>query len=104
MFRTMIDEFAGRIFAGRGFLCALVLVCSCALCFSDRSVLKEGQVLTGEILAERQTQLYLDIGVTVLVIPKEKILEFHYTEPGDIEDVGAADANDPEGESPGQPR
>jgi serine protease Do len=85
------------------YLCALVLVCSCALCFADRIVLKEGQILTGDILAEKQTQLYLDIGVTVLAIPKEKILEYHYTKPGDLRDVGAGDANDLEGDSPRQP-
>lgn len=85
------------------YLCALVLACSCALCFADRIVLKEGQVLTGDILAEKQTQLYLDIGVTVIAIPKEKILEYHYTKPGDLQDVGADDANDLEGDSGRQP-
>jgi len=66
-------------------------------------VLKEGQVLTGEILAERQTQLYVDIGVTVLAIPKEKVLEYHYTKPGELEDIGTDGVNDLESDSPGQP-
>ena len=68
-------------------LCALVLLCSCALCWADRIVLKGGQTITGEILAEKQTQLYVDIGITVLTIPKEKILEYKYTGSLEIEDV-----------------
>lgn len=47
-------------------------------CLADRIVLKEGQTLTGDILAEKETSLYVDIGITVLTIPKEKILEYEY--------------------------
>lgn len=68
-------------------LCALVLSCSCALCWADIIVLKEGQTITGEILAEKQTKLYVDIGITVLTIPKEKILEYKYTGTLEVEDV-----------------
>lgn len=68
-------------------LCALVLSCSCAFCWADIIVLKEGQTITGEILAEKQTQLYVDIGITVLTIPKEKILEYKYTGTLEVEDV-----------------
>jgi serine protease Do len=55
-------------------------LCSCTLSFADRIVLKEGQVITGDILVEKQTQLYVDIGITVLIIPKDKILEYEYTD------------------------
>lgn len=48
--------------------------------FADTVVLKEGQRLTGDILAEKETQLILDVGVEVLSIPKEKILKYEYTE------------------------
>ena len=69
---------------------------ACALClvpdlFGDTIVLKEGQKLTGNILAEKDTQLYVDIGVTVLTVPKEDILEYEYTDELKIED---ADVND----------
>jgi serine protease Do len=67
-----------------------VLLCCCALCFADRIVLKEGQIITGKILVEKQTQLYVDIGITVLTIPKDKILEYKYDETTEAED---ADAN-----------
>lgn len=38
-------------------LCALVLLCTCALSWADTVVLKEGQSLTGDILAERETHI-----------------------------------------------
>jgi len=67
--------------------------CVCDL-FADRIILKQGQTLTGDILAEKQTQLYLDIGLTVLTIPKEKILEYEYTETSYAESVYVDDIND----------
>ncbi|RKY25297.1 MAG: peptidase S1 [Planctomycetota bacterium] len=61
------------------FIYILVLLFVCVRCFADTVVLKEGQTLTGSILAEKKTLIYLDIGVTVLTIPKEDILEYEYT-------------------------
>ena len=80
------------------FVFALVLLCTCSLCWADTIVLKEGQSLRGDILAEKETQLVVDIGVTVLTIPKEKILEYEYTkalEGWDI-DVNDSDVNGPD--------
>ena len=51
----------------------------CNLCIADVVTLKQGQKLTGDILAEKNSQLILDIGITVLTIPKEKILKYEYT-------------------------
>jgi len=82
------------------YFCALVLLCCCALCFADRIVLKEGQIITGKILVEKQTQLYVDIGITVLTIPKDKILEYKYGETTEAKD---ADANDVGIEAASQP-
>ncbi len=48
------------------------------ICFGDTIVLKEGQKITGEILSEKDRQVVIDIGVTVLAIPKERILELAY--------------------------
>ncbi len=79
------------------YFCALVLLCCCALCFADRIVLKEGQIITGKILVEKQTQLYIDIGITVLTVPKDKILEYKYG------DTTEADANDADAEAASQP-
>lgn len=81
-------------------LCALLLLCSCALCWADTIILKEGQSLTGDILAEKETQLIVDIGAAVLTIPKEKILEYEYTKTLDASDIDAndlgIDANEPQ--------
>ena len=74
----------------RGYHCVIVLLCSCALCFADKIVLKEGQIVTGDILVEKQTQLYIDIGIMVLTIPKDKILTYEYTKT----DEAADDAED----------
>ena len=62
----------------------LLIVLSLLLLFApclraDKVVLKQGQTLTGDILSERPAQIILDIGVEVITIPKEKILEYEYT-------------------------
>lgn len=76
-------------------LFALVLLCTCALSWADTVVLKEGQSLTGSILAEKENQLIIDVGAAVLSIPKEKILEYRYSntlDAGDI-DVNGLEVN-----------
>ena len=82
------------------YFCALVLLCCCTLCFADRIVLKEGQIITGKIILEKQTQLYIDIGITVLTVPKDKILEYKYS---DTIEAKNADANDAGAEAVSQP-
>ncbi len=47
----------------------------------DTVVLKTGQKLIGDIIAEKQDKLYIDVGVTVLAVPKQDILEFNKDEP-----------------------
>ena len=56
----------------------LLILLACGLCFADVIVLKGGQTLTGNILVEKEDLLYVDIGVTILSIPKEKILKYEY--------------------------
>ena len=94
MFKSIISQFTSHKRTTHKYLCVLVLLYSCALCCADRIVLKEGQTLTGDILVEKETQLYIDIGVTVLTIPKEKILEFEYTKALEAEDTDVNDVND----------
>jgi serine protease Do len=71
-------KFWGVIIATFFFFLTVSLFCS--LCLADTIILKQGQTLTGDILAEKEGVLYLDIGVEVLKISKEKILEYEYTE------------------------
>ena len=84
-------------------LCALAILCVCVVCPADRIVLKEGQTLTGEIILEKQTKLYVDIGVTVLTIPKDRILTYEYAEAAKTETADIGDANAPDAGA-GSPR
>lgn len=65
----------------------------CAVSYADKVVLKQGQIITGDILAEKDAQLIVDVGVSVLAIPKEKVLEFEYSEGYTIDAVDSNDAN-----------
>jgi len=69
----------------------LALFINC-ICLADMIVLVEGQTLTGDILVEKDTLLYIDIGVDVLKIPKGKILEYEYDAAVDQQ---PADVNQP---------
>ncbi|MHC4528790.1 MAG: hypothetical protein ACYS29_13020, partial [Planctomycetota bacterium] len=79
-----------------------VVMLGCNLCFvssvlGDTIVLKGGQRLTGDILVEKESLLYIDIGVDVVAVPKEQIRKFEYA--GDEQELAAetVDANDPNG-------
>ena len=64
---------------------------------ADVVVLKGGQKLVGDIVAERHEQIYVDIGVTVIAVPKEDVLEYHYDKEGDGNALSmqpAAEANE----------
>jgi serine protease Do len=67
---------------------------------ADRIVLKEGQIVTGDILAEKQEHLYVDIGITVLTIPKDKILTYEYTKAGADAARDIEESEDKAGEGP----
>jgi len=62
---------------------------------ADTVILLEGQTLTGKILVEKDTRLYIDIGVTVLAIPKAEILTYKYAQALDGGSTDANDANQP---------
>jgi serine protease Do len=57
---------------------------------ADRIVLKEGQTITGNILVEKEAMIYVDIGITVLSIPKDKILEYEYGQAAEQEEATPA--------------
>jgi len=87
---------ANQSIARRRALIFLLVWLVCGLCtaadsFGDTVVLKQGQSLTGDIIAEKETLVYVDIGVTVLAIPKEKILEYRYAEQSGHEDLKRAE-------------
>ncbi|MHC4123513.1 MAG: S1C family serine protease [Planctomycetota bacterium] len=50
-----------------------------SICSADTVTLKQGQTLTGNILLADDSHLIIDIGITVLKIPKTKIQNFQYS-------------------------
>jgi len=69
----------------------LISLFVCGLCAADTIVLKEGQTLTGDILVEKDDELVVDIGVAVLAIHKEEILQYEYTR---ADEEATVDSND----------
>ncbi|MHC4153064.1 MAG: S1C family serine protease [Planctomycetota bacterium] len=50
--------------------------------------MKDGKSVTGDILADKESKLYVDIGITVLTIPKEDIAKTEYSQTSaDIEEL-----------------
>ncbi len=68
----------------------LAVACLCSPCVADTITLKEGQTLTGDIVVQKDNFLYFDIGLEVLKIPEDKILEYQYSSAGPV------DSNQPE--------
>jgi len=54
---------------------------------ADVVVLKGGQKLVGDIVAERHEHIYVDVGVTVIAVPKEDVLEYHYDKAEEVNDL-----------------
>lgn len=67
----------------------------CSISSADKVVLKQGQIITGDILAERDNSLFVDIGVTILKIPREQVQDFEYSKGYDIDQLDANDVNQP---------
>jgi serine protease Do len=100
MFRNISYDYRKFLRVQRLFICVAVIGVCCSVCLGDRIVLKEGQIITGDILAEKETNIYVDIGITVLAVPKDKILKYEYSatagENADNEESDRSDAGPPE--------
>jgi serine protease Do len=62
--------------------CLLLIFCVVSYSAADMVSLKDGKSLTGDILADKDSKLYVDIGITVLAIPKDEILKYEYSDAG----------------------
>jgi len=80
----------------RGFFFFL-LVAFLTPSLADTIVLKNGNHLTGDILAEKEKKLVLDIGIDILSIPKNEILKYEYTLKTATQ---TAEANQPDVDTP----
>ncbi len=74
------------------FYALIALLLTGSVVMSDSVVLHTGQSLNGEIIAEKEDYLVIDIGIDILKINKDKILVYEYT--AKISD--ANDINEPE--------
>jgi serine protease Do len=83
------------------------IVAVCALAFSaamaDTIQLKDKAGIVGTVLAEKRDQVAVDIGYTVLVIPKSQIVKILKTTDPAVKSVSPAKAADPEPKPDPQP-
>ncbi len=70
-------------------IASLVFSIACA----DKVILKDGQTITGDILAEKDTAIVIDLGFHVLSVPREKIQDFEYTKGYELSDLDTNDVN-----------
>jgi len=61
-------------------IAALWICLLSAIVRADVVELKGGQKLIGDIVAEKHGRLYVDVGVTVIAVPKDEVLEYSYSE------------------------
>ncbi len=105
-YRVLRSFFAQDFLRYQSTIVIMVLLL-CSMSPADTVVLKSGQSLTGEILAEKKTLLVVDIGIEILTISKDKILEYKYDkglDGGDLEQdaTGPDKQSDGSETSPGQ--
>ena len=101
--RNITNKYSNYICINHICLFAFILLSSCTFCFADRIVLKEGQTITGDILAEKKTQIYIDIGITVLAVPKDTILEYEYSETMTVDNAEPGQIGDSSKDASGKP-
>jgi serine protease Do len=57
------------------FVLSALLCCDCQAAQADTIQLKEKAALTGRILAEKRDQVVVDVGYTVLIVPRNQIVK-----------------------------
>ena len=73
---------------------SVLIILTATFSYSDTIILNEGQSLTGKILIEKEKQLIIDLGVAVLVVPKDKVLEYQIGLPDEKETTDANSGTD----------
>src|SRR3954469_7198044 len=61
-------------------LVSLLAFCAAGSAFADRIELKDKAAVVGKILTEKRDQVAVDVGYTVLVIPRSQVLKISRTE------------------------
>jgi len=75
----------------------LVLISSCAvqMALADTIQLKEKAAITGKILSEKRDQVVVDVGYTVLLIPRNQIAKVSKSDEGELPPVKTSKASAP---------
>jgi serine protease Do len=69
--------------------CAVVAVLAVpGRLMADSVVLRDGSAVVGTILAEKESELIVDIGIDILRIPRDRIVEYKTAGPADVNNVG----------------
>ncbi len=79
----------------RIYMILLAVFLTGSFCSGDTVILKEGQTLIGEILTDKRAHIIVDIGVAVLKINKEDILEYEYTDQSGSQDFESGQLPNP---------
>ena len=95
-FATLLAKRDGGLYR-RGMLTRLlrllaVLAAGCGLVRGEVIQLKDKAALTGKILAEKRDQVVVDLGFTVLVVPRSQIVKITKSESGRATEPAAAQA------------
>jgi serine protease Do len=59
------------------FILLVALVCTCARTGADTIQLKDKAAIIGKVLAEKKDQVVVDVGYTVLVIPRNQVVKIN---------------------------
>jgi serine protease Do len=62
---------------------------SCVLCVADTVQLKEKAAIIGKILAEKRSEVVVDVGYTILVVPRSQITKISKTDLVEVANVPA---------------
>ncbi len=92
-----MDTSRSRVFLLCGAIFALLLSVTAAL-GADTVILKQGQRISGDILVEKETVIYVDIGVTVLSVPRDEIDRIEDDNPEQTPDK-TTEPNEPQGQA-----
>src|SRR5512132_483866 len=76
--------------------------CVLGVASGDTLELKDKAAVTGKILSEKRDLVAIDVGYTVLVVPRNQIVKISKTEavPGSVKPAGLVKATEPEAPQP----
>jgi serine protease Do len=80
--------------------CWALTICVTPCVFADTVQLKDNSAIIGKVLTEKRDQVAIDVGYTVLVIPRNQISKVVKNGNSDVESKSSANARGPATEAP----